>query len=214
MDSLTFQKLLKKLHSLEAQHKQLQKANQTTSASTSSLSQSTSSLCSSNQSEMGEPSSPPTIRPPSSLLRPPSPSAASAQTDRTVRAVDYMKGRKGSEAERSKTVVGETENGDVPEGNAESSGDTNKRDDASLGRPSLFIDIRFLKWITHRPSGLAQSDRLDHFIKNRNDSVIPRSKRFGPESFVTSTPLSTKTPTKISSRPQPETINVPDIDVP
>jgi hypothetical protein len=151
---------------------------------------------------MDKPSGPPTIRPPSSLLRPPSPSAASAQTDRTVRAVDYMKGRKEVEIDKPKTTVGEKEIGNVPDEKAESSGDMNKRDDASLGKRSLSLDFSFLQWGTHRLRVLAQLDRLDHFTKNHNDSVIPLLKRFELELFVTSTPLSTKTPSKISSLAQ------------
>ena len=149
------QKLLKKLHTLEAQHKQLQKVNQNMSASTSSLSQSTSSLSSSTHSEQDEPSGPPTIRPSSSLLRPPSPSAASAQTDRTVRAVDYMKGRKGVEAEKPKTIGGENDTMVVPDEKAESSGDANKRDDASLGKRSLLVEHDFFDECAHCSSFLA-----------------------------------------------------------
>jgi hypothetical protein len=44
-----------------------------------------------------------------------------------------MKGRKGTDVEKPKTLVGDTKKGNVPEEVVDLSGDAKKRDDESLG---------------------------------------------------------------------------------
>ena len=113
------QKLLKKLHTLEIQHKQLQDLSRSATISGPNSSSLSSSMSSSGFGPGDEPGtsefdrgagpsmsmstsrSNTTIRPglgtgvtrTPGIERPASPSAASVLTDRTVRAVDYMKGR-------------------------------------------------------------------------------------------------------------------------
>ena len=178
------QKLLKKLHTLELQHKQLQRANQTLiSASTSDLSRSTSSL-SSSVSELDASESiagPSTIRP--SPVRPPSPSAASVQTDRTVRAVDYMKGRKALEVpgrQESRNGMGSAERGTdekADERGANEESGSKRADEDSVGesRSTLRLDNdvssqadRFSTW---------NCSRFDPLIDTRIGEVRTRRIR-------------------------------------